>query len=153
MTTPVPASVLTTLISIAQSIPGRLLPPVVWMGVIYALSDRSTLPYPDDLDAKLVSIAGHFTVFAVLAVLFWWALGLGRMAAGHRAVTAAVLAVVYGVVDEWHQSFVPGRTPDVLDILTDAAGAIVAMLVMTWMDRRGVFRGWEGESEAPSPSR
>jgi VanZ family protein len=153
VTIQVPHSVLTSLISIARTIPGRLLPPLVWMGVIYLLSDQPTLPYPQDLDSRLVSIAGHFSVFGVLAVLFWWALGLAGEAGTRRKVSAVALVVLYGVVDEWHQSFVPGRTPDVYDVLTDATGAIVAMLVVTWIERRGVFRAWEGKSEAPSPSR
>lgn len=149
----VPHPVLTSLISFARTIPGRLLPPLVWMGVIYLLSDQPALPYPQDLDSRLVSIAGHFSVFAVLAVLFWWALGLTGVTGTRRKVLAVGLAILYGVVDEWHQSFVPGRTPDVYDVLTDAAGAVVAMLVVTWIERRGVFRTWERESEAPSLSR
>jgi hypothetical protein len=147
------APVLISLLSIARTIPGRLLPPLVWMGVIFALSHRSTLPYPENLDAKFISMAGHFTVFAVLAVLIWWALGLHEMTPGRRAVLAVGLATLYGVTDEWHQSFVPGRTPDVMDILTDLSGAIVAMLVVTWIERRNVFGAWERKREAPSPSR
>jgi VanZ family protein len=110
------------------------------MAVIYALSDQPTLPYPEDLNGKLVSIAGHLTVFAVLAVLIWWALGLGRLSGGHRAMLAIGLATLYGFVDEWHQSFVPGRTPDGLDIVTDLVGATLAMLVVTWLERRF---GWQ----------
>ncbi|MEZ4273606.1 MAG: VanZ family protein [Myxococcota bacterium] len=33
------------------------------------------------------------------------------------------ITILYGLVDEFHQSFVPGRSPDLLDALADAAGA------------------------------
>lgn len=131
--------------------PGRIIPPVVWMAVIYVLSDQPKLPYPEDLNGRLVSIAGHLTVYAVLAVLFWWALGISQLTASRRAIIAVGLATLYGFVDEWHQSFVPGRTPDGFDIVTDLVGATLAMLVVTWLERREMMsvgrRAWvTGES-------
>ena len=36
---------------------------------------------------------------------------------------AFVLSVVYALTDEWHQSFVPGRSATIADTLVDAAGA------------------------------
>jgi VanZ family protein len=117
------------------------------MGVIFVLSHQPSLPYPDDLDARLVSMAGHFTVFAVLAALIWWALGLGPWTGPRRAVLAVMVATLYGISDEWHQSFVPGRTPDVRDVLTDAAGAIVAMLLVRWLARWERFDAWNGDAE------
>ena len=47
-----------------------------------------------------------------------------------------VFAVVYGVSDEFHQAFVPTRSPDPLDLLADAAGAtIIAGVYTTWVAR------------------
>jgi len=41
---------------------------------------------------------------------------------------AWVLAVLYALTDEFHQSFVPGRHPSLLDVLVfDAAGAAIAL--------------------------
>ena len=42
------------------------------------------------------------------------------------AVAAAVVSTVYGVTDELHQSLVPTRQSDALDVLADAIGASVA---------------------------
>ncbi|MCX7707278.1 MAG: VanZ family protein, partial [Anaerolineae bacterium] len=50
---------------------------------------------------------------------------------------AFVLALLYAFSDEFHQSFVPGRHPDPLDILTDAAGAGAALAWVQWRARRG----------------
>jgi VanZ family protein len=38
--------------------------------------------------------------------------------------------VLYGVSDEWHQSFVSGRTSDLLDVAADASGASLAAVVL-----------------------
>lgn len=114
------------------------------MGVIFLLSHQPTLPYPSDLDAKIISIMGHVGVFGVLAALAWWALGLTTLAPGRRGVVAVLVAVAYGFVDEWHQSFVPGRTPDIRDIVADTVGATFAVLAVTWIARR-----WRGTEECP----
>ena len=36
----------------------------------------------------------------------------------------------YAVLDEWHQSFVPGRNPDIADWLADAAGVAVGYTIV-----------------------
>ena len=68
----------------------------------------------------------HYAAFFVLALLF--ALGLGDRARGAKgAGLVLLLCLAYGVLDEWHQSFVPGRTPDALDVRNDMIGAALAV--------------------------
>ncbi|HHB76440.1 MAG TPA: VanZ family protein, partial [Desulfobulbus sp.] len=45
-------------------------------------------------------------------------------------ISVVIFCLLYGVSDEWHQSFVPGRTPDILDIAADTFGA--AVMVLLW---------------------
>jgi len=42
---------------------------------------------------------------------------------------AIVLSIAWGISDEFHQAFVPGRTADVVDLAADAAGATVGALL------------------------
>ena len=51
---------------------------------------------------------------------------------------AIVTAVLYGVSDEFHQSFVPGRTPDVADVVADGIGATAAVGTAWLVARFGV---------------
>lgn len=113
--------------------------PLLWMAVIFALSHQPTLPYPDDLDAMIVSTLGHVAVYAVLAGLLWWALGAFPVSPGWRYALPVAISAVYGISDEWHQSFVPGRSPDVRDVVADTLGAVLAMLVVAWLVRRGTL--------------
>jgi len=116
------------------------------MGLIFFLSSKSQLPrvFPPGLP-PIQDIVGHFTVYAVLAVLLWWALrGAGVR---HPFVWALVAAALYGASDEFHQSFVPGRNPDIFDLATDLAGAATALLIVRWWLhwRRQVTRAVESE--------
>lgn len=76
----------------------------------------------------------HMTEYAVLAVLFLAAVHWGdeRKRRGRLFCCAAALglAVLYACSDEFHQRFVPGRAGRVTDVLIDACGAFLGLLVV-----------------------
>lgn len=113
----------------------RLLTVLVWMGLIFALSSRSKLPRPPGLGPDLVGIAGHFTIYAVLAALLWWALPARTSEQWQRFALALAVSVAYGMSDEWHQSFVPGRDPALFDLGVDALGAVTILIVLRLLRR------------------
>jgi VanZ family protein len=90
----------------------------------------SSIPDLGALPGNISDKAGHGLGYAILGVLLLRALARGR-ASGvtlRAAVVAVALAAAYGVTDEYHQSFVHGRTSDVWDAAADAEGATVASL-------------------------
>ena len=94
-------------------------------GIIYWESSKETssvsLPYHTD---KLV----HFTEFGLLCLLICWALSSARIGSKniYKLILAIGIASFYGMLDEFHQSFTPHRSVDVLDWLADTAGAVAA---------------------------
>ena len=109
----------------------RMLPAAWAMSTIWWLSDRERLPELGGFSAELWSVLGHFTMFGLLGLAIWWGLGMNsRLLDRERQWYAIGLATLYGVVDELHQHFVPGRQPDVLDVLTDFVGAVVFVLLV-----------------------
>jgi VanZ family protein len=128
--------------SITRPIPA--LAALIWMGVIFALSSRSTIPVPFGLTTELTSIAGHFVMYAVLAVLLWWAIEPLDLSAPGRFALALAGAVAYGLTDEWHQSFVPGRDASLIDILVDSIGALCGLAVV-----RRVTRSLSARDDTP----
>lgn len=93
------------------------------MALIYA---ASSVERPPSLPGGLPDVVAHAGIYAVLSMLVLRGVVLARgtgitVAAAAAAVT---VAIGYGVTDEWHQSFVAGRTADVRDVVADAVGAI-----------------------------
>jgi VanZ family protein len=70
----------------------------------------------------------HLPVYAVFSAA--WCLALPRWREWRTALLIVLLCVVFGLSDEWHQSFVPGRQADVFDVLRDAIGACIGLIVM-----------------------
>jgi len=62
------------------------------------------------------------------------------LATGSRPA-GALLAVLYGISDEIHQSFVPGRFPDLWDLVADSAGALLGAWLAPWLAQRLAGRG------------
>ena len=83
-------------------------------GTSYAVG---VVPSPWD---KLV----HSAAFAVLTLLLFRTLG------ARTWTIAAALAICVGIADELHQAFLPGRNPDAMDLVADAAGAVLMALAL-----------------------
>jgi VanZ family protein len=121
---------------------------LAWAGVIFTLSAQPGSRLPGGW-----SVQGHFGVYAVLGVLLWLALG-GRSAGVRGIVLAIVIASAYGITDEFHQSFVPQRTPDVFDWATDTVGAAVGVMLAWYfagaLERRRARPATSGEEATDS---
>ena len=95
-------------------------------------SSFATLPTPpgafDGID-KLMHASAWTLLGACLALA-------ARRPSRRTAVIAVVIAVAFGISDEVHQSFVPGRDASLLDLVADGVGACVGAALATWYGRR-----------------
>lgn len=110
----------------------RWVPAIFWMAGIFYLSSRtgdelnSLLPFFQQWFPGMESFNwGHFAAYFVLALTFYW--GLGNYHWSGKA-TCVLLCILYGLTDEFHQSFVSNRAPDIMDLRNDVIGAGLAML-------------------------
>lgn len=105
------------------------------MTAVFVLSHQERPPTVGG-DPELSAIAGHLVAYGILAVaLLYGALGAG-LSFRRAAMIAVGLSLVFGVTDELHQRFVPGRHADPWDLVADLAGALVAVgLVALWRHR------------------
>lgn len=72
----------------------------------------------------------HPAEYAVLAILVVRVVGAYAFRRGALLwITAMAITVVYGVTDELHQSFVPGRSPSLHDVGLDTLGALGGLVV------------------------
>ncbi|MEI6218316.1 MAG: VanZ family protein [bacterium] len=100
------------------------MPAAAWAVGIFCLSLLRQAPdFGPDFEFK--DKVGHWAMYCGLSLLVWWALRRAHNVSLSRTFwLAIVIASTYGATDEWHQSFVPGRTCDVWDWASDTAGAV-----------------------------
>lgn len=129
----------------AQSALREWIPVIAWGAIIFTLSTsafsaantartidpvlRWLLPgitaSSIDVAHMLIRKTAHFTEYGVL----FWLLVRGPMA--DRPYTALMLCVAYALLDEGHQSFVPGRTASLYDVALDSTGALFSHYLTT----------------------
>ncbi|MFM1768293.1 MAG: hypothetical protein RJA22_822 [Verrucomicrobiota bacterium] len=136
----------------------RWLPVVLWCFLIYSASADSQsvrrssrfigpfvrwlVPGATDETVSRVQFVvrkgAHVTEYAVLALLLWRALRRRTPAWDPRAAWLAFAgAVLFALSDEWHQAFVPNRQAHPLDVVIDAFGAALALLLLrAWLRLR-----------------
>lgn len=125
---------------------------LAWMAFIFRVSSLSSEEVDQSLVAlvwlgELRSVLGHLVMYAILASLLqlsvWsWQPFKGSFSNGSLstslgasikvAIAAVVLAVIYGISDEYHQSMVPGRGPSILDVLVDGIGALTGVMAVKY---------------------
>ena len=112
-----------------------LLAAIAWAGLIYYLSDQPGLdvvPLFPGQDKVL-----HAIVYGILGFLVLGAMHAKTNGYSPSQLWIAVgLAAFYGVLDEFHQRFVPGRSPETWDVVADAGGAMLGVYVLYFLTRR-----------------
>lgn len=97
------------------------------MAALFYLSSLSSVPGP--VGAWFTDTVLHMGGYAGLAAVSLRALAEGKWT-GVTVGTlsgAWLIATLYGVTDEWHQTFVAGRTAEFRDLVNDGLGALVAV--------------------------
>ena len=125
----------------------RWAPVVIYMAAIFFVSADSSPPAPSSISDKWL----HLFAYALLGLLVCRALagGLPRRVTKRTAVTTLIVSIAYGVSDELHQTFVPGRSPELLDVAADAAGVSLGLIgCWAW----GIIRTPDSQLPTSNPS-
>ncbi len=124
-----------------------------WIGFCILIFHLSSQPSPLD-SVHLFPFqdkAAHLIAYGVLALLtarnmegerpHWSPLAIG--------ISAVLFSLVFGITDEFHQSFVPGRHASLGDIAADAMGALAGAWVYPRLTNRFPWAG--ARRPAPTP--
>ncbi|MGM0875076.1 MAG: VanZ family protein [Bacillota bacterium] len=105
--------------------------PLLYMALIWTLSSHPADAFvntPYSFDA-LLKESLHLIEFAIL----YWLIAFTFMAhnkwSKSTSLFAAIVAILYGLTDEIHQSFVPFRSATVIDFVKDTIGVVVSYMI------------------------
>ena len=107
------------------------LPVFVWSGLIYLFSSHAvpsaTQIYWGDF---IIKKSAHIFEYGLLALLWYRALKQSGVKKKTSAIVGLILAICYGITDEYHQTFTPGREPRIRDVVFDTIGATAALYIV-----------------------
>ena len=112
-----------------------------YAGLIFFLSAQSSFPVPQEIWSFDKGI--HCVEYGVLGFLVARAVR-GRPGSGsirphsdqRTVLIAVILSSLYGASDEFHQSFVPRRSAEALDVAADTVGSLMGALVFALHSHR-----------------
>lgn len=112
----------------------RRLSVLAYCSLIFFLSSQQ---FPQGMPGFAgIDLVIHFFEYGLLAFLICWMLSKENLRFLNRYlfVTSWLLTVGYGFLDELHQAFVPTRQMSLWDLLADALGAGVILLILALRD-------------------
>jgi len=101
------------------------IPALVMMGIIFWFSSQPSPDLPNfNWADRIVKKSGHVVGYAMLTFSYWYALGMQR----EKRWVAWLLAILYALTDEYHQSSVVGRHSSIWDVVVfDNVGALISL--------------------------
>lgn len=95
---------------------------VTYMGIIFYVSSlqRIDIPGIQEISDKLLHLCGYF-ILAFMVYLSFVKSGVKK----YVFILAFLIAVLYGIIDEFHQALVPGRDATIGDVIADSLGALL----------------------------
>lgn len=113
-------------------------PAFFWYGCISFLSNQPKLPGPGDKGIYdfVWFKSGHLLVYSFLALLLFYGITKvvkiwrSKLIIQKQMLFAWGILILLAAVDEFHQSFIPGRTSRLTDILIDALGSGAVLFLL-----------------------
>jgi VanZ family protein len=107
-------------------------PATLWLAVLFFLSDQTSDAVPSWWSVN--DTVAHLGLYGILGATLAW----GRHLSGRRPgwLVLAIGGLLWALSDEWHQSFVPGRTPSLSDLAADAVGLLIGAALAAALLRR-----------------
>lgn len=130
--------------------PFTLVPLVLVMGAIFLLSHLPNTSLSDPLFPHVDKLA-HLIAYAALAASLLYALPetWHKWHLARISLLVVLFCLLYGISDEWHQSFVPGRNASAGDVLADVLGACLCMVIYgRWRQHQQNSRAWSKTKNA-----
>ncbi len=85
----------------------------------------------------------HFTEYMLLAISVAFPLYVFGLRGFPLVIVAGMICIGYACLDEYHQSFISGRSPQKKDVLIDSMGVMVGIIstrIVGWTGRMTIFR-------------
>lgn len=107
---------------------------IIYCAFIYWLSSKPSLPTPSLFPHQ--DKVFHMGAYFIMGTLAWRLFRTFSSKTTIIMICSVLFCLFFGVTDEWHQSFVPGRDADFLDLVADTMGGLIAMVFISLVNKK-----------------
>lgn len=79
---------------------------------------------------KIIRKMAHFSIYTLVGILLMSFISTYKIPQQYRAGISFITGIIYAISDEIHQKFVPGRSPQITDVMIDTMGVILGILIV-----------------------
>ena len=102
---------------------------VGYMLLIFLISSIPYIVQPGPLGSREAPIVEHVIEYSVLGFLLLGSFSSTKRTRKQIIFLAVSVAILYGISDEIHQLFVPGRYCDIIDVVANSLGSVIGVMV------------------------
>lgn len=111
-----------------------LAPSIVFASLIFIISNQENIKLPE-IGFDLIDKFLHFFAYLIFGLTIFWAIFnlYSEKNTRTKFVYLLIIGTIYALTDELHQSYIPGRTFDIFDIVADILGICASYLVFGYV--------------------
>jgi VanZ family protein len=102
------------------------LPVILLTAAISLASSQSQITPPDEI--HFLDKILHFFAFFIYGIFARFYFEVFKFEDKSKIIAAISISILFGIFDELHQSFVPGRDASIYDLIADIAGVLVSYI-------------------------
>ena len=98
-------------------------------------------PYTKNLSGKtktkivkktqpIIRKLAHFSIYTLVGILIMAFISTYKLLLWKKFGISILVGIIYAISDEYHQSFIPGRSAEIRDVLIDTSGVMVGIIII-----------------------
>ena len=72
----------------------------------------------------------HFSIYAIVGILIMTFVSTYKLLLWKKLLISIIVGLGYAISDEFHQTFIPGRSGELRDVLIDTSGVICGIIIV-----------------------
>ena len=82
-----------------------------------------------DIIESVIRKIAHFSIYTLVGFLLMSLMGTYKIKEINQIGTSLIIGVIYASTDEIHQAFIPGRGPQITDVMLDSLGVLTGIFI------------------------
>ena len=79
---------------------------------------------------RVIRKIAHFSIYTLVGFLIMSFISTYHLDEKKEIISSLLIGILYATSDEIHQGFVPGRSPQITDVILDSMGVLLGILLL-----------------------